>query len=243
MSTIALILAAGKGTRMKSKLPKPLVPFKNKPIIEHLISSFKEAGIDDVALVVGYGYKEIKKHLGNKVKYVYQKEQKGTAHAVLQAKEALDWKGKNIFIFVGDSPLISSKTIKKLFDHHVRTNADCSFLTADFPVKLPYARIVKDNKGKLVACVEEFKATEKEKEIKELLTSHFVLKADKMFFYIEQIIPDKKKGEYYFTDIIGIFLEKGLKVEIVKIKEYQELLGLNTPEDIKWAEKYSPVEK
>jgi len=241
MSAIALILAAGKGTRMKSTLPKPLVTFKDKPIIDHLIFAFKDAGIDNVALVVGHGHEEIKKHLGNKVKYVYQKEQKGTAHAVLQAKNILDWKDKNVFVFVGDSPLISPANIKKLLDHHIKTNADCSFLTADFPIKLPYARVKKDINGKLIDCIEEFKATEKELEITELFTSHYILKANKMFQYMEQITPDNKKGEYYFTDIIGIFLQAGLKVETVKIKEYQELVGLNTPEDIKWAEGYIEI--
>src|SRR5438046_1960185 len=123
MEKIALILAAGKGTRMNSDLPKPLVPFYGSPIVEHIIQAFFRAGINDVNLVIGHGAELVRKEIGNKVGYVYQLEQKGTAHAVMQAKDVIDWKGKDIYVFVGDSPLISHEAILELAKYHEATGA------------------------------------------------------------------------------------------------------------------------
>jgi UDP-N-acetylglucosamine diphosphorylase/glucosamine-1-phosphate N-acetyltransferase len=235
---LALILAAGKGTRMKSDLPKPLVPFMGKPIVEHLIDSFHEAGIEDVALVVGHGAEHIKAAFGADVQYVEQKEQLGTAHAVMMAEKPLDWKGKDIFVFVGDSPLVSSENIKALLKHHRKTDAACTFLTADFPEPYPYARLIRDDKGELLACIEERDCTEEQKKISQYLTSHYVFKAGHLFNYLHYIEPNLEKREYYLTDIIEILKEAGHKVETLAINEWQELVGLNTPEELQWAEDY-----
>jgi bifunctional N-acetylglucosamine-1-phosphate-uridyltransferase/glucosamine-1-phosphate-acetyltransferase GlmU-like protein len=236
MEKIALILAAGKGTRMRSELPKPLVPFYGTPIVGLIIKAFRDAGIQDVNLVVGHGAEQVRQTIGSGVGYVLQTQQNGTAHAVLQAREVLEWKGKNIFVFVGDSPLISAATIEALGVYHEQANAACTFLTADFDLKLPYARVVKDASGKLLACVEELDATEEQKQLTELLSSHFIFKADILFEYLPKIKPHPRNGEYYLTDIIGLLLEEGLKVETLKIKDYRQLVGLNTPEEVAWAE-------
>jgi len=238
MESIALILAAGKGTRMKSDLPKPIVPFKGKPLVSHIINSFEEAGVKNVYLVVGYGASEVMRTVPVNVGFILQREQKGTGHAVMEGKEILPYKNKSLFIFVGDAPLISSKTIKKLKEHHEQTGAACTFLTAEFPTGIPYARIIRDKNGKLIKCVEEKNATEEEKKINELLSSHFIFNADLLFDNINRIEPDKQNGEYYLTDMIDIFLKDGKKVEVLKIDSFQELLGLNTPEDVVWAENF-----
>lgn len=234
--TIALILAAGKGTRMRSDLPKPIVPLKGKPIVRHLIDNFREAGISDIALIVGYQSDTVKKTIGDDVHYIEQKEQNGTGHAVLQAKSKLDWVGKDIFVFVGDSPLITVHTIHELLAYHHVTNADCTFLTSDFKMQLPYARVIKDRNGNLIRCVEEKNASQEELEITELLSSHFIFKADSLFPNLEEIEPDPDNGEYYLTDVLDIFLRKNLKVETLSIDHYEELVGLNTPEEVAWAE-------
>ncbi len=236
MEPIALILAAGKGTRMRSVLPKPLVPFFGTPIVEHIIAAFHQAGVSDVTLVVGHEAELVKEKIGTKARYVLQQEQKGTAHAVLQARELLQWKGRDLFVFVGDSPLISPETIRTLGAVHKSSGAACTFLTAHFDIDLPYARVVKDPEGKLVACIEELDATEEQKKIRELLSSHFIFKADLLFDYLPQIQPHPRNGEYYLTDIIGLFLRNALKVETYVINDYRQLVGLNTPEDIAWAE-------
>ncbi len=236
--SIALILAAGKGTRMRSVLPKPLVDFHGQPIVSHLVNSFNEAGISNVFLIIGHEAELVKHVIGNKVRYINQREQKGTAHAVMQAEEMIDWAGKNIFVFVGDSPLISADTISWLEEHHKLTQASCTFLTADFPIDLPYARVLKNKQGVLIGCIEEKNASAEQLKIRELLSSHFIFKAEDLFANLHEIKADKDNGELYLTDIIALLLQKKLRVEALKIDDYQELVGLNTPEDIQWAEQF-----
>ncbi len=237
--SIALILAAGKGTRMRSALPKPLVLFKGTPIIMHIIEAFTEAGVSNINLVVGFEAEQIKTCVGPEVHYIFQKEQKGTAHAVRQAAEQVHWLNESVFVFVGDAPLISADTIKKLEAYHLKTEASCTFLTSVFDVELPYARIVKNESGVVIACIEEKNATAEQLKIKELLSSHFIFKGEDLFLLIDEIQADSDNGEYYLTDIIALFLSKGKKVEALRIDNYQELVGLNTPEDIAWAEQFT----
>jgi bifunctional N-acetylglucosamine-1-phosphate-uridyltransferase/glucosamine-1-phosphate-acetyltransferase GlmU-like protein len=234
--SIAILLAAGKGTRMRSGLPKPIVPFMGKPIVAHIIESFKLAGINDVTLIVGYGAEHVKEKIGNNVTYVYQAEQKGTAHAVMQVPETSTLLNSNVFVFVGDSPLITADTIKKLESHHINTGASCTFLTAQFPIQLPYARVIRNDAGELIACIEEKNATLEQLKIRELLTSHFIFNGTDLFKNLNDIKPDKGNGELYLTDIIEIMLAKNLKVEALQINDYKELVGLNTLEDLQWAE-------
>ena len=234
--SIAIILAAGKGTRMRSPLPKPIVPFKGRPIVSYLIDSFMHARVEDIYLIVGHGADEVREEIGEDVHYVYQMEQKGTAHAVLQMKSSEVWKDTNVFVFVGDSPLIHSSTIKLLEKHHRDSHASCTFLTADFPIDLPYARVIKDASGKLIGCVEEKNATADQLHIRELLTSHFIFNGNDLFAHLSEIKADSGNQEYYLTDIIQLFLAKSMIVETLKIDSYKELVGLNTPEDILWAE-------
>jgi bifunctional N-acetylglucosamine-1-phosphate-uridyltransferase/glucosamine-1-phosphate-acetyltransferase GlmU-like protein len=234
--SIAIILAAGKGTRMRSSLPKPIVPFMGEPIVKHIIDCFKKAGIKDNYLIVGFGAEEVKEKIGTEVHYVYQQEQKGTGHAVKQVPEAIIRGTSNVFVFVGDSPLITSETIKRLEEHHIKTKASCTFLTALFPIELPYARIIRNDKRELIACIEEKNATKEQLKIRELLSSHFIFNGEDLLHNLNEISPDKGNGELYLTDIIGIMLKKGLKVETLQIDDYRELVGLNTPEDITWAE-------
>jgi bifunctional N-acetylglucosamine-1-phosphate-uridyltransferase/glucosamine-1-phosphate-acetyltransferase GlmU-like protein len=238
MQEKALILAAGKGTRMKTDLPKPLVAVNKKPIVEYITDAFEAAGINDIGIIVGYKAGLIKSALKPGYTFIDQPDQKGTAHAVRCAEKVIDWKGNDVFVFVGDSPLITSGSIRELLRHHRKTNADCTLLTSDFKMKLPYARIVRDKSGKLLKFVEEKNANAEELKITELLSSHFLFKGDSLFGFLDQIKPDAKNGEYYLTDIINIFLEKEMRVETLSIPDYEELVGLNTPEDVSWAENF-----
>lgn len=237
--SIALILAAGKGTRMRSLLPKPLVSFKDKPIVTHIIKAFEKAGIDDIHLIVGHEADKIISTIENRASYILQKNQTGTADAVKHAESEIDWHNQHVFVFVGDAPLITPETIKKLETHHIKSNANCTFLTAIFDVDLPYARVIRNDAGVVIACVEEKNASKEQLQIRELLSSHFIFKGSDLFKLIHEIDADPKNGEYYLTDIIPIFLSKGLKVETVQIAHYQELVGLNTPEDLQWAEQFT----
>jgi len=237
--SIALILAAGKGTRMRSYLPKPLISFKEKPIVIHIIEAFEKAGIKDIHLVVGYEANKIVSTVEDRAKYILQKNQNGTADAVKQAVDTIDWRNKNVFVFVGDAPLITAETIRKLESHHSKSGASCTFLTAIFDIDLPYARVIKNDAGIVIACIEEKNATKEQLKIKELLSSHYIFKGDDLFKFIHKIETDPNNGEYYLTDIIPVFLSNGLKVETLQIEHYQELVGLNTPEDLQWAEEFT----
>ncbi|MBL4654545.1 MAG: NTP transferase domain-containing protein, partial [Bacteroidia bacterium] len=187
-------------------------------------------------VIIGHRRNEVKKAIGDQVSYVVQNEQKGTAHAVQQVKDFTTWDNKDIFVFVGDCPLITPETIQSLFDHHKETHADCTFLTSEFPDTPPYARIVRDQTRKLIKCVEEKNASEDERKIKEVMTSHLIFKAGPLFEYLDQVPPDDETGEYYIIDVINIFLNKGLKVETLNSTNYHELIGLNTPQELAWAE-------
>ena len=134
--------------------------------------------------------------------------------------------------------MISADTISWLEEHHKLTQASCTFLTATFPIDLPYARVVKNKEGVLLGCVEEKNATAEQLQIRELLSSHFIFKGEDLFSNLLEIKGDKDNGEFYLTDIITILLHKKLRVEALKIDDYQELVGLNTPEDIQWAEQF-----
>ena len=234
--SIAIILAAGKGTRMRSALPKPIVPFMGKPIVQHLIESFHKAEVKDVYLIVGHGAEEVKEKIGSGVHYIYQAEQGGTAHAVKQVPADIINGSENVFVFVGDSPLITADTIQKLEEHLIKTGASCTFLTAIFPIDLPYARVIRNEQKELIACIEEKNATPEQLKVHELLSSHFIFKGNDLHKYLNEVKPDKGNGELYLTDMIPILLSKHLKVETLQIEDYRELVGLNTPEDIAWAE-------
>ena len=234
--TAALILAAGKGTRMGSDLPKPLVELNGQPIVSYIVDAFLKTGIHDIHMVVGHGAKKVMKAIGPQISYVHQTEQKGTAHAVMMSEDNIFEDHDHVFVFVGDSPLISAKSIKALYKHHIQTKASCTFLTSKFPFGLPYARVVRGENQRLLKCVEEKNASTSELLINELLSSHFIFKVEDLYAYLEDIKPDKDNGELYLTDIINIFIQHHLPVETVFIENYAELVGLNTPEDLKWAE-------
>lgn len=239
MKSIGIILAAGKGTRMRSHLPKPLVPFKNKPIVAHLLDSMKEADIDPLALIVGYQSEVIESHFAadQHLHFIHQHEQLGTAHAIVCALPFLENQtADDVVVVVGDSPLLHSATLRALIAFHRVKENSCSFLSADFSIALPYARIIRGSKGEVVKVVEERVATPEEKKVTELLSSHFVFDREILCSYIKKVPQDSTTGEYYLTDIIGLILQDQLAVGVLKISDYRELVGLNTPEDIAWAE-------
>lgn len=230
-----MILAAGKGTRMNSPLPKPLIPLADRPIIRYVIDALRACHVSNIALVVGHQADLIKSQLGDRYQYVVQPEQKGMAHAVSQAVPIVSQFPKTL-VFVGDSPLIQPDSIRKLIQHHQKKEAACSFLTAVFPVHFPYARVIRDDEGNVLRCVEERYATEEEKNIREYLTSHYIFDSEPLLAHVQEIKTDPATDEAYLTDIIGIFSDHGHRVNAVPVDHYRQLVGLNTPEDVLWAE-------
>ena len=168
--TLALILAAGKGTRLNSKYPKPLVPVLGVPMLHRVINTFESLSDIDIGVVIGNRSDEILKTLNSKIQYVYQRRQLGTAHAVKESKDLID-KYEKVFIMPADSVLINKSHIDDLINSHFTSNASCSFFSADFPFELPYAKIIRNN-GNLIGCVEDIDANEKQKQIREFFTRY-----------------------------------------------------------------------
>jgi bifunctional N-acetylglucosamine-1-phosphate-uridyltransferase/glucosamine-1-phosphate-acetyltransferase GlmU-like protein len=231
----AIVLAAGQGKRMRSDLPKPLVPVAGEAIIQHLLRAIAHAGVDQVAVVVGHGADEMRAALGPQYPTPLQEVLNGTAHAVDVAHAAIQ-DAKSVFVFVGDSPLLRADSIRALAERHRATGAGCTFLTSDFEQHFPYARVIRDQEGRVAACVEERDCTPEQACITEYLTSHFLFDGPALWPILERVKPHPVTGERYLTDVIGLMLDDGHGVEAVSIADWRELVGLNTPEDVAWAE-------
>ena len=231
----AIVLAAGKGTRMQSDLPKPLVNVAGKPMIHHLCESIQNAGMSPIAVVVGHGAEQMRASLGTHIRTPLQEIQDGTASAVEFGKSSVD-SVSEVFVSVGDSPLIRSETLTELLRHHRTSKAACTFLTAHFERHYPYGRVLRDNDGVVTGCVEERSATEEQKEIREYLTSHYLFDAKLLWKHLPEIEAHPESDERYLTDIIALLIDSGQRVETLVIDDWRELVGLNTPEDVKWAE-------
>ena len=230
-----IILAAGQGKRMRSDLPKPLVPVAGRPIIDHLIDAVRTAGVSTISVVVGHQAERMRAHLADDILTPLQAVRNGTAHAVDVAKDTVS-EADEVFVFVGDSPLVSERSSQQLQSVHRATGAACSFLTADFAQHFPYARIIRDTEGQVSAVIEERDCTPAQAEITEYLTSHFLFDAKALWSVLDRVEAHPVTSERYLTDTIGLLLAEGQRVEAVAIDDWRELVGLNTPEDVAWAE-------
>jgi len=233
--TMAIILAAGQGKRMRSNLPKPLVALQGRPIIRHLLDATEAAGVEKISVVVGHQSEQMCEYLGAGYATPLQSVRLGTAHAVQIAQESVRG-ARDVFVFVGDSPLIRTESIARLHEEHRRSGAACSFLTADFAQHFPYARVVRGEGGRVCEVVEERDCTPEQYALTEYLTSHFVFDSEKLWAALAEVQPHPKTQERYLTDVIGILMAQGELISAVAIEDWRELVGLNTPEEVQWAE-------
>ncbi len=239
MNTRVVVLAAGKGTRMQSDIPKALVPLNGRPMIQHLLDAIRASGADPrPVLIVGHYADVLRSTLGDDYDYVYQKEQLGTGHAVQCAEPLLAGKTDTVIVLYGDHPFVRSGTIAKLKALHEREGCVLSLMTAtveDFKEwRIPFAdfaRIVRDARGKIVSVVEAKDATPAEREIKEVNPAFFAFKADWLWKNLKKLRNDNAKGEYYLTDLVQIAVAKGACVASLPISP-QESIGVNTPEHL-----------
>jgi bifunctional N-acetylglucosamine-1-phosphate-uridyltransferase/glucosamine-1-phosphate-acetyltransferase GlmU-like protein len=206
-------------------------------MVRFLIDALESAGVEDIAVVIGHGADEMRRELGDNYKLPFQEVRSGTADAVACAASAVS-DSKHVFVFVGDSPLLTADSIRALHDAHIQASAQCSFLTAHFETLFPYARIIRGADGAVEACIEERDCTESQKEIRELLTSHFLFDTAHLFDTLTRVPRHPTTEERYLTDVIGLTLEDKKKVSALSIDNWKELVGLNTPEDVAWAEEH-----
>ncbi|CCV64102.1 Bifunctional protein GlmU UDP-N-acetylglucosamine pyrophosphorylase [Alteracholeplasma palmae J233] len=237
MKNYALVLAAGKGTRMKTDIPKVAFPILKKPMIEYIVENIEKSVVDETVLVLGYKREYIEEILGNRSSYVYQEEQLGTGHAAMQATNYFKDKKGNTFIMPGDVPLIWYKDINKMFLAHEENGNDLTVVTAIYDNPKSYGRIVRNAQGAIQAIVEENDCNEYQKTIKEINTGIYIVNNEKFFPLLEKLEKNPKKGEYYITDMIAL-MKKDYKVGTYTVKNNSLVMGVNDLYSVSIAEKY-----
>ena len=227
MKLKTLILAAGKGTRMKSELPKVIHKVNGIPMISKIISVLNGLEPEENILILGHKKEEVLKVVGEETDYVVQTEQLGTGHAVIQAKEKLaDYDG-DVMVLCGDTPLLREETLRKLYNFHKESGAVTTILTSIYENPFGYGRIVKED-GLVKAIVEEKEATPEVKKIKEVNAGVYCFNSRELFNALARINNNNEKGEYYLTDVIGIQVGEGKKVQSFVLEDNMEILGVNS---------------
>ncbi|MFC0138602.1 bifunctional UDP-N-acetylglucosamine diphosphorylase/glucosamine-1-phosphate N-acetyltransferase GlmU [Staphylococcus petrasii] len=227
MQRNAVILAAGKGTRMKSKQYKVLHKVAGKSMIDHVLTNVKRAGVDEIVTIVGHGADQVKETLGDQSLYSYQEEQLGTAHAVKMAQEHLENKEGTTLVVCGDTPLITAETLNKLIEHHKQAKAQATVLSATAQIPFGYGRIVRDDNNQLSRIVEEKDATEEEKRLTEISSGIFAFDNKVLFEKLAQVKNDNAQGEYYLPDVIALILEDKGIAEVYHTDDFNEIMGVN----------------
>ena len=234
---ISLILAAGKGTRMKSDQSKVLHKVNGVPMIRRVVNVLENIGNEKNIFILGHKKEDVLAEMGNVV-YVTQEEQLGTGHAILIAKDKIKEYGEDVLITCGDTPLLKEETLKKLKDNFDEKNLDCIVLSCKVKNPFGYGRIVKEN-DKISNIVEEKEANESEKKIDEINTGVYIFKNQSLLYAIEKIDNNNSKGEYYLTDAIKILTNEGYSVDSFQIEDEDEILGVNSKAQLAQASKIS----
>ncbi len=237
MKKYAIVLAAGKGTRMKTELPKCAFPILKKPMINYIVENIEKSVVDETVCVVGYKKEYIEKSLGKRVKYAVQDEQLGTGHAVLMTKDLLEDKEGTTIILLGDMPLIDHKVIDKVLSYHCDKKNDLTVVTAEFANPKGYGRIIRNEYGNIEAIVEHKDCTKEQKRIKEINTGIYIVNNKLLFEAVHKIEVNKRKGEYYLTDIVEIMRDE-YKVSAFLLWDSPKVMGVNDLYTLSIAEKY-----
>ncbi len=235
---VTIILAAGKGTRMKSSIPKVLHQVCDRPIIDYVLEIAKQVGSLKKIVVLGFKAPEVKKQLTADCITVKQRKLLGTADAVKCALSKLKSYNGDVLVLSGDTPLLNKTVVKNLIKRHKRTKASISFLTSVVHNPQGYGRIIRDDKGNAVAIREEKDASAFEKNIAEINVGVYCFDCKQLKLGLKEIKLNAKKKEFYLTDLIDLSLQKGLKIQTVETQKYYEGLGVNTREDLAQAEKH-----
>lgn len=224
---MAIVMAAGKGTRMKSKKSKLVQKIYGKEIVKRAVENAQKAGINNIVAVVGYMKEEVMAVLGNDVQYAVQEEMLGTGHAVMQARKYLEGKKGKVLVLNGDVPLLRPETLNRLLNKSIENKEAATLLTAIYDNPKGYGRIVRDEGGNIEAIVEEKDTTESQKEIKEINAGIYCFDIEALLEALKEIKPNNAQGEYYITDVIEIMNAKGLKTGAVIVEDNTEILGVN----------------
>ncbi|MGL4514948.1 MAG: NTP transferase domain-containing protein [Lacipirellulaceae bacterium] len=230
----AVVLAAGKGTRMKSELPKVLSLAVGRPMVRHVVNALRSAGIERIVIVVGYRAELVEQALGGEpgVSFALQAEQLGTGHAVMQCRDQLTGLTGPVVIVTGDSPLLQPSSVRALLDEFRRDDLACLLGTAHREDPTGLGRIVRDAAGDFAGIVEEKDATPDQRGITEVNMSTYVFAAPKLLSALDALTTNNAQREYYITDCPSILLARGENVRALAALQPCEALSVNTPDDL-----------
>ncbi|WP_028390520.1 bifunctional UDP-N-acetylglucosamine diphosphorylase/glucosamine-1-phosphate N-acetyltransferase GlmU [Bacillus cihuensis] len=237
MNRYAVILAAGQGTRMKSKLYKVLHPVCGKPMVQHVVDQVSQLQIEEIVTVTGHGAEKVQEQLGSACVYALQAEQLGTAHAVMQADHMLGEKDGTTIVVCGDTPLIKADTMEALMKIHEETNAKASILTALATNPDGYGRIIRNEAGLVEKIVEHKDANDLERNVKEINTGTYCFDNKALFTALQKVSNDNSQGEYYLPDVIEILKSQGEVVTAYQTEDFNETMGVNDRVALSQAEK------
>ena len=234
---VTIILAAGKGTRMKSSHPKVLHQVCGKAMVRHVLDAAEAAGSKRNIIVVGFGADEVRAELGNAAEVVVQAEQLGTGHAVLQAEPLLRDERGTVMVLCGDTPLLTGALVKRLYEEHEKSGAKATVLTAVMPDATGYGRVIRTAAGDVEKIVEHKDATEEERAVQEVNSGIYCFEKEALFSALKNVGCDNAQGEYYLPDVLSILRERGEKIWAVAADDYEETLGVNSRLHLAQAEK------
>ncbi|SFS86779.1 bifunctional UDP-N-acetylglucosamine diphosphorylase/glucosamine-1-phosphate N-acetyltransferase GlmU [Marininema halotolerans] len=236
-NVFAVVLAAGKGTRMKSTRHKVLHPVCGKPMIDHLTDHLTKMGVSETVVIIGHDAESIQAHLKNRVHFALQEEQLGTAHAVMQARTKLEGKDGITLVLNGDHPLFSQTTLEHVVSQHQELGSAATILTANLADPTGYGRVIRQADGSVDRVVEHKDATDEERKVSEVNTGTFCFDNQKLWRALEQVGNNNAQGEYYLPDLIAILHKEGEKIGAVTIADPNEAQGVNDRVQLAQAEK------
>lgn len=232
----AVVLAAGQGTRMKSKLYKVLHPVCGKPMVQHIVDRLKSLEINQIVVVVGHGAEQVKQQLGDSLQYAFQEQQLGTAHAVMMSTDLLKEKQGITVVVTGDTPLIKEETLKRLMEQHIETGASATILTTVLDDPTGYGRIIRQQDGSVQRIVEHKDATEEERRVQEINTGIFCFDNQKLFSALSQVNNNNVQGEYYLPDVIEILKGQDEIISAYLTPDAEDGMGVNDRVQLSQAE-------
>lgn len=235
---MAVVLAAGQGKRMKSKLYKVLHPVCGKPMVGHVLDTVKATGCERTVVVVGHGAEKVKAYLGQVAEYVLQETQLGTGHAVKQAKELLGSEEGTTVVICGDTPLVTAETLEGLMALHESQNAAATILTAEMAQPAGYGRVIRGEDGGVLRIVEQKDCSEEEAAVHEINTGTYCFDNAKLFAALEKVTNNNNQQEYYLPDVIGILRRQGDIVLGYQTNDVTESIGVNDRLALSEAEGY-----
>jgi bifunctional UDP-N-acetylglucosamine pyrophosphorylase/glucosamine-1-phosphate N-acetyltransferase/UDP-N-acetylglucosamine pyrophosphorylase len=234
MSDLAVILAAGKGTRMKSDLPKVLFPVLGRPMIHYVLDALQQGGVGDMIVVIGYRAELVRRELDGRdgVRFALQTEQLGTGHAVMACRDQLAVHDGPVVVIAGDAPMLQAVTVKRLLDEFARTRPSCLLGTIHNANPKGLGRILRDAEGRFAGVVEEKDATDAQRRITEVNMSYYVFDCRDLLAALDHIRADNAAGEYYITDVPAVLAAQGKRIEAVCALQPCEALAVNNVDEL-----------